>query len=150
MSNITLSTVVNWPSVVNMIPTLKHIKLMNCSLPSANQSISDLNLTKLEELDLTWNYFGHPIASCWFCNVTTIKLMYLENTYRPFPDALREMVSLQHLDFSYNGNAAMLTVDLKKLCELESLRLDNSLSYGSITELVQKKLPQCSRANFMP
>ena len=149
MSNVTLSTIVNWPSVVNMVPTLKHIKLMNCSLPSANRSISHLNLTKLEELDLTWNYFGHPIASCWFWNVTTIKLLYLDHTnlYGPFPDDLGEMVSLQHLDFSYNRNAATLTVDLKNLCELESLYLDNSLSSGNITELVQK-LPQCSSRKF--
>ncbi|XP_066342689.1 receptor-like protein EIX2 [Miscanthus floridulus] len=53
MSNITLSTVTDFPDVANMIPTLKHIILMNCSLPSANQSIANLNLTKLEELDLS-------------------------------------------------------------------------------------------------
>ncbi|GJN04596.1 hypothetical protein PR202_ga22159 [Eleusine coracana subsp. coracana] len=144
MSNITLSKILDLPVVVNNIPTLKHIKLLNCSLPSANQSIIHLNLTELEELDLSDNYFGHPIASCWFWKITSIKSLRLYGTYLsgPFPKALGEMVSLQHLDFSYNGNAATMTVDLKKLCELESIYLDKSLSSGNITDLIEKL--QCS------
>ncbi|GJN04598.1 hypothetical protein PR202_ga22161 [Eleusine coracana subsp. coracana] len=51
MSNINLSTVVDYPLVVNRIPTLKHIRLDGCSLPSANQSIPRMNLTSLEDLD---------------------------------------------------------------------------------------------------
>jgi hypothetical protein len=101
LSNITLSTIVDLPVVVNMVPTLKHIILIGCSLPSANhQSITHrlINLTKLEVLDLTSNYFGHPLASCWFWQVTSIRSLYLDETYLygPFPDALGGMVSLQH------------------------------------------------------
>jgi Leucine-rich repeat (LRR) protein len=145
LSNISLSSIVELPVVVNMIPTLKHIILINCSLPSANQSITHLNLTELEDLDLSGNYFGHSIAPCWFWNVTSMKSLHLYETYLhgPFPDALGGMVSLQHLDFSNNGNAATLTVDLKSLCELETLYLDNSLSSGNITEFVDR-LPQCA------
>ncbi|CAN6381696.1 unnamed protein product [Urochloa humidicola] len=108
MSNATLSTIVDLPFVVNTIPTLKQITLMYCSLPSVNQTIPNINLTKLEYLDLTGNYFGHPIASCWFWKVTSIKLLFLDKTYLdgPFPDALGGMVSLKHLSFSHNGNAA--------------------------------------------
>ncbi|XP_039777300.1 LRR receptor-like serine/threonine-protein kinase GSO1 [Panicum virgatum] len=149
MSNITLSTITDLPVVANMIPTLKHIILINCLLPSANQSITHPNLTKLEDLDLSGNYFGHPIASCWFWNLKGLKSLRLDETYLygPFPDALGEMVSLQHLDFSYNGKAATMTVDLKNLCELESLYLDKSLSSGNITEFVEK-LPQCASSKL--
>ncbi|CAL4980065.1 unnamed protein product [Urochloa decumbens] len=112
MGNVTLSTIVDFPVVVNMIPTLKHITLMSCSLPTADQSIPNLNLTKLEYLDLTGNNFGHPIASCWLWKVTTT-----------------------------------LTVDMKNLCELESLNLENSLSSGNITEFVEK-LPHCSSSKL--
>jgi len=149
MSNITLSTVTDFPDVANMIPTLKHIILMNCSLPSANQSIANLNLTKLEELVLNRNYFGHPISSCWFWNVTSIKSLSLDETYLygSFPDALGRMFSLQHLDFSYNGNAATMTVDLKNLCQLESLYLARSLSSGNITEFLEKS-PKCSASKL--
>ncbi|KAL6857115.1 hypothetical protein ACP4OV_018497 [Aristida adscensionis] len=145
MSNINLSTVVDLPFVLNMIPTLKLIFLINCSLPSANQKLTHLNFTKLEFLELSLNYFGHPIASSWFWNVTSIKFLGLASTYLdgPFPDALGGMVSLQYLYFINNGNAATMTVDLKDLCELKGLWLDRSLSSGNITELV-KKLPRCS------
>ncbi|CAL4992542.1 unnamed protein product [Urochloa decumbens] len=149
MSNITLNSIVNLPIVANMIPTLKHIILSNCSLPSANQSITHLNLTELEDLDLSGNYFGHPVASCWFWNVTSMKSLRLDGTYLhgPIPDALGGMVSLQHLDFSYNGNAATMNVDLNNLCKLQTMYLDRSLSSGNITEFVEK-LPQCASSKL--
>ncbi|KAF2912431.1 hypothetical protein DAI22_10g009800 [Oryza sativa Japonica Group] len=144
MSNTILSKITNLPAVLNKIPTLKHVLLLNCSIPSANQSITHLNLTQLEELDLSLNYFGHPISSCWFWKVTSIKSLRLDETYLhgPFPDELGEMVSLQHLDFCFNGNAATMTVDLNNLCDLESIYLDKSLSSGNITDLMDKL--QCS------
>uniref|UniRef100_A0A0D9XJF2 Leucine-rich repeat-containing N-terminal plant-type domain-containing protein n=1 Tax=Leersia perrieri TaxID=77586 RepID=A0A0D9XJF2_9ORYZ len=140
MSNTTLSKITDLPLVLNDIPTLKNVILLNCSLPSANQSITHLNLTQLEELDLSLNYLGHPIASCWFWKVTSIKSLRLDDTYLhgPFPDALGDMVSLQHLHFTCNGNAATMTVDLKNLCDLESIYLDKSLSSGNITDFVDK------------
>jgi hypothetical protein len=53
------------------------------------------------------------------------------------------MTTLQHLEFNDNGNSATMTVDLKNLCDLETLWLDGGLALGNITELV-RKLPQCS------
>lgn len=55
--------------VANTIPTLKALILINCSLPNANQTLTHLNLTKLENLDLSINYLGHPIETCWFWNI---------------------------------------------------------------------------------
>jgi Leucine-rich repeat (LRR) protein len=138
MGGINLSTITDWPLVVNMIPSLKVLYLMECSLQSANQSLERLNLTKLEDLDLSQNYFGHPIASCWFWKETNIKHLSLDETYLhgPFPDALGEMTSLQDLYFDRNGNLATMTVDLKNLCALGVLALDGSLSHGNITEFI--------------
>lgn len=51
-----------------MIPSLGGLDLAECSLQSANQSLSHLNLANLDELDLSFNDFGQPIASCWFCD----------------------------------------------------------------------------------
>ncbi|KAK2630724.1 hypothetical protein QOZ80_UnG0727900 [Eleusine coracana subsp. coracana] len=149
LSNINLSTIVDFPLVANMIPTLKYIRLRNCSLPSANQSVPHLNLTTLEELDLSQNYFGHSFGSCWFWNITSIKKLDLYSSYLggDIPHALGRMVSLQRIDFSNNGNAATMTVDLKNLCELQILWLDSCLSSGNITQLVEK-LPRCSSKLF--
>uniref|UniRef100_A0ACD5WJN7 Uncharacterized protein n=1 Tax=Avena sativa TaxID=4498 RepID=A0ACD5WJN7_AVESA len=144
MSGINLSTADVF-HVANTIPSLKALILINCSLPNANQTLTHLNLTKLEQLHLSNNYLGHPIETCWFWNATSIKVLGLDETnlYGPFPTELGGMTSLQILSFSHNGNSATLTVDLKHLCDLQVLELDESLAFGNITEFVSK-LPQCS------
>uniref|UniRef100_A0ACD5WM37 Uncharacterized protein n=1 Tax=Avena sativa TaxID=4498 RepID=A0ACD5WM37_AVESA len=144
MSDINLSTADVF-HVANTIPSLKALFLINCSLPNANQTLTHLNLTKLEKLDLSRNYLDHPIETCWFWNTTSIKDLILDETnlYGPFPTELGGMTSLQTLHFSDNGNSATMTVDLKNLCDLEELELDESLAFGNITEFVMK-LPQCS------
>jgi Leucine-rich repeat (LRR) protein len=149
MDDINLSTIDNWLHVVNMIPSLKTLYLWNCSLPRANQLLTHINLTKLEMLDLSTNYFGHPIASSWFWNITSIQVLDLTSTYLygPFPDALRRMTSISFLGFWENGNSATMAVDLKTLCELDTLLLDGSLSSGNITEFIEK-LPQCSSSKL--
>ena len=149
MDNVNLSTIADWPLVVNMIPSLKVLHLFGCSLQSANQSLTHLNLTNLEDLELSHNFFGHPIASCWFWDVKGIKHLVLDETYLngPFPDTLGEMTSLQELYFGVNGNLATMTVDLKNLCELRVLALDSSLSNGNITEFIDK-LPKCSSSRL--
>ncbi|VAI53732.1 hypothetical protein VPH35_108651 [Triticum aestivum] len=131
--------------VANTIPSLKALILVNCSLPNANQSLTHVNLTKLEQLDLSSNYLGHRIETCWFWNLTSIKELTLDSTYLygPFPDVLGGMISLQRLEFTNNGNSATMTVDLKNLCDLESLNLDGSLAFADLTDFVMK-LPQCS------
>ncbi|KAF7087889.1 hypothetical protein CFC21_091050 [Triticum aestivum] len=135
--------------VANKIPSLKALILVNCSLPNANQLLTHVNLTKLEQLDLSSNYLGHRIETCWFWNLTSIKELTLDSTYLygPFPDVLGGMISLQRLEFTNNGNSATMTVDLKNLCDLEFLKLDGSLASGNLTDFVMK-LPQCSSSKL--
>uniref|UniRef100_A0ACD5XB72 Uncharacterized protein n=1 Tax=Avena sativa TaxID=4498 RepID=A0ACD5XB72_AVESA len=144
MSDINLSTA-DVLLVANTIPSLKALILINCSLPNADQTLTHLNLTKLEQLDLSRNYLGHPIETCWFWNTTSIQELGLDETnlYGPFPTELGGMTSLQRLYFRRNGNSATMTVDLKQLCDLGEIDLDESLAFGNITEFVMK-LPQCS------
>lgn len=66
---------------INPITTLKVLSVWSCSLPRANQSLTHINLTKLEALEFSGNYFGHPIASNWFWNVTSIQYLGLSATY---------------------------------------------------------------------
>ncbi|WVZ51150.1 hypothetical protein U9M48_002318 [Paspalum notatum var. saurae] len=73
LKTVNLSKVADWPYVVNMIPSLKFLDLSDCLLATANQSIQHHNLTNLEWLDLSGNYFHHQIASCWFWNLTNLK-----------------------------------------------------------------------------
>jgi uncharacterized protein YjbI with pentapeptide repeats len=101
MSGTNLSSIADWPLVVNMHPSLESLGLSDCSLSSANQSLTHLNLTNLQYLDLSYNYFGHPIASAWFWNVTSFTDLYLFETslYGPFPNSLGNMTSLRVLSF---------------------------------------------------
>ena len=135
--------------VANTIPSLKALILVSCSLPNASQLLTHVNLTKLEQLDLSSNYLGHRIETCWFWNLTSIKELTLDSTYLygPFPDVLGGMISLQQLEFTNNGNSATITVDLKNLCDLEYLELDRSLASGNLTDFVMK-LPQCSSSKL--
>jgi Leucine-rich repeat (LRR) protein len=162
MSGTNLSSIADWPLVVNMHPSLEYLGLSYCSLSSANQSLTHLNLTNLQYLDLSYNYFVHPIASAWFWNVTSITYLYLSQTslYGPFPNSLGNMTSLRRLWFGCDPeyvhptnityNTATMTVDLRNLCDLEELWLDQSLSSGNITKFLEK-LPQCpsSRLQYL-
>lgn len=99
MSSVNLSQISAWPHLLNSIPSLRVIVLSSCLLGSANQSLPNLNLTKLDQ---SGNNFDHEIASCWFWKVTSLK--YLKRGYNKlfgqFHDALENMTSLQFLDLS--------------------------------------------------
>uniref|UniRef100_A0ACD5Z9J9 Uncharacterized protein n=1 Tax=Avena sativa TaxID=4498 RepID=A0ACD5Z9J9_AVESA len=152
MSYMNLSSIpADWPLVVNMLPSLEYLGLRGCSLSSASQPLTHLNLTNLQHLDLFYNNLSHPIASSWFWNITSMEHLNLDETYLygAFPDALGNMTSLMSLRFSHFADSVTIvypttmTVDLKNLCDLERLTLDESLSGGNITEFIDN-LPQCS------
>ncbi|CAL4984040.1 unnamed protein product [Urochloa decumbens] len=147
LSCLDLSTVADWPQVVNMIPSLRVLDLSYCSLASASQLLPHLNLTNLEVLHLSNNYFDHPIASCWFWNLTNLKYLDLGSTnmHGQVPDALGDMASLQVLDFSGYAvtSKGIMISHMKNLCSLEILDLQDSLLYGDATELFES-LPRCS------
>ncbi|XP_044365381.1 receptor-like protein EIX2 [Triticum aestivum] len=145
LDSVDLSTLADWPHVVNALPSLRSLHLSGCGLISANQSLPQLNLTTtLEELDLSYNNFYNPVASCWFWNLTRLKHLYLENNnglYGQLPDALGGMVSLQELSLTQGNNMmSMDSADLKNLCNLRFLYLDTTFSYG----IKAQRLPQCS------
>ncbi|CAD6255151.1 unnamed protein product [Miscanthus lutarioriparius] len=152
LNRVNLSTVADWPRVMNMLPSLRALHLSFCSLASANQSLPHLNLTYLEELDASLNSFHHPMVTSWFWNITSLRFLYLNYTsmYGQFPDALGDMTSLQVLDLSYlfdyhddDKNMRSMTMDLKNLCNLEVLNLECTLLYGDVAELF-RNLPRCS------
>ncbi|KAL6843000.1 hypothetical protein ACP4OV_027313 [Aristida adscensionis] len=142
---VNLSTVDDWAHVVNMIPSLSYIDLSDCSLTSANQSLLHLNLTNLEELNLSFNYLDHPIASSLFWNVTHLKHLILASSglYGPIPSAIQDMISLQMLEISNTSDVSsdnrpkfIFTVNLRNLSNLECLYIKGNFFDGDITELI--------------
>jgi uncharacterized protein YjbI with pentapeptide repeats len=134
-----------------MIPSLRVVDLSGCSLTSANQSLPNLNLTNLEELDLYGNYFNHPIAICWFWNITNLKHLDLSYTYltgQPH-SSLGSMMSLQYLSLSniHNITIDMMMTNLESLCSLRILNLENCFRLGNIAT-VMDKMPQCLKTHL--
>ncbi|KAM3206166.1 hypothetical protein ACQJBY_061688 [Aegilops geniculata] len=144
MNYVDLSTIVDWPYVVSMIPSLKALNLRFCSLSTANHSLPHSNLTKLERLDLSDNSFAHPMARSWFWNLTGLQHLYLANTelYGQAPDALAYMSSLQVLDLSNNLNMRRMTTSFRNLCNLRILRLYSCPIDGNIKDIIGR-MPQC-------
>ncbi|KAF8650350.1 hypothetical protein HU200_063968 [Digitaria exilis] len=150
LKEVNLSTVMDWGHVMNMIPSLRVLALSGCSLVSANQSLPHLNLTNLEELDVSTNSFNHPMATSWLWNITSLIYLNLGSTslYGQIPDTLGDMTSLQVLDLSVHNDAddknmRIMTTHLKNLCNSEALNLRSGLFYGDITEML-RNLPRCS------
>nr|BDI54542.1 LRR receptor-like serine/threonine-protein kinase GSO1 [Triticum aestivum] len=146
MSGVNLSSIADWPHTLNMITPLRVIDVSFCSLSSANQSLPHLNLTKLEKLDLSWNYFEHSLRSAWFWKATSLKYLDLRENrlFGQFPNTLGNMTYLQVLKISYNGNPdMMMTGKLEKLCSLEILDLSGNEINGHIAVFMEN-LPQCT------
>ncbi|XBI33959.1 receptor-like protein EIX2 [Triticum urartu] len=144
LNSVNLSTIADWPYVVNMIPSLKALDLGFCYLPTANHSLPHINLTKLERLDLSGNTFAHLMARGWFWNLTSLQDLYLSETqlYGQPPDALAHMTSLRVLDFSSNHNMGTMTTSFRKLCNLRILDLSFCQIVGNIKDIVGR-MPQC-------
>lgn len=153
MINVNLSGIADWPHTLNMIPSLRVVRLSGCELQSANQSLVHFNLTKLEMLDLSSNGFDHPIASCWFWKATNLKYINLQwdGLVGKFPQQLGNMTSLQVLDVSYNNlNKDLVKAgELNNLCSLEILDLTGMEIIGDMTMLIEGLSSQCARKKLL-
>ncbi|XP_044417987.1 receptor-like protein EIX1 [Triticum aestivum] len=128
MNWVNLSTILHWLPVVNMLPTLKVLRLANCQLRSSPDSLPLSNLTSLETLDFSGNHL-------------TVEL---DLSYGPFPDEIGNMTSIVELDLSDNNLVGMIPSNMKNLCNLERLDFSMNNINGSIAELLHR-LPNCSQ-----
>jgi Leucine-rich repeat (LRR) protein len=146
MSLVNLSTIVHWLPVVNMLQTLKVLRLSSCQLRSSPDSLQLSNLTSLETLDLSGNNFNKRSTPNWFWDLTTLKYLVISDSgfYGPFPDEIGNLTSLVELWLSDNNLVGMLPSNMNTLCNLEILFCSTNNINGSIAELFHR-LPSCSR-----
>ena len=109
MTLVNLSTIVHWLPVVNMLPTLKVLRLMSCQLKTCSNSLQLSNLTSIETLDLSGNDF-----------------------HGPFPDEICNMTTIVELDLSFNNLVGMIPSNMKNLCNLETLSFSGNNMNGRI------------------
>ncbi|CAM0947869.1 unnamed protein product [Alopecurus aequalis] len=145
MSEVNLSTIVHWLPVVNMLPTLKVLRLSMCQLRSCPGSLQLSNLTALEELSLLGNEFHQHSTPNWFWDLTRLQFLDISGCgfYGPFPGEIGNMTSMAQLYLSNNNLVGMIPPNMKNLCDLKRFNAYGNNINGSITELFHR-LPSCS------
>uniref|UniRef100_A0ACD5Z777 Uncharacterized protein n=1 Tax=Avena sativa TaxID=4498 RepID=A0ACD5Z777_AVESA len=146
MSSVNLSTTIHWLPVVNMLHTLKVLRLPRCQLRSCPDSLPLSNLTTLEILDLWGNDFHKLSTPNWFWDLTGLKYLDIRRSsfYGPFPEEIGNMSSIVELRLSHNNLVGMIPSSMKNLCNLKRLSTSKNNINGSITELFHR-LPSCPR-----
>ncbi|KAE8768505.1 LRR receptor-like serine/threonine-protein kinase GSO2 [Hordeum vulgare] len=146
MSGVDLSPVPDWVYMVNMLSSLRVLRLVDCGLTRTVSATSKSNLTRLQVLDLSSNSFNASLEDNWFFwDLTSLKELHLSNCdwHGPIPKELGNMTSLQVIDFSANDFLGLIPSNLQNLCNLKVLLLDDSNINASIGEFMDR-LPMCS------
>ncbi|CAM0879631.1 unnamed protein product [Alopecurus aequalis] len=145
MTFVNLSRITDWLPVVNMLPSLKVLRLPFCQLRNCPDSLQVPNLTSLEELDLSAKHFHKRSSPNWFWDFTSLKYLDISSNgfFGPFPDEIGNMTSMVNLHLSNTDLVGMVPSNMKNLCNLEELDFFGSNINGSITEFFQR-LPSCS------
>ncbi|KAM3310156.1 hypothetical protein ACQJBY_031069 [Aegilops geniculata] len=140
-----LQAVRSWFHMVNMLSSLKVLRLVDCGLLNTVSATSISNLTHLEVLDLSFNLFNTSLEHSWFWDLTSLKELYLSSCYwhGPIPEQLGNMTSLQVMDFHQNYHVGLIPSNLENLCSLKVLDFSGNNISASIGEFMDR-LPRCS------
>ncbi|XP_047071774.1 receptor-like protein EIX2 [Lolium rigidum] len=152
MSGVNLSSVKDWIHTVNMFPSLTVLRLSDCGLSTITVSAGSTlqysmpNLTHLEVLDLSFNYFATSLKHAWFWNLTSIRKLSLSDCgwIGSIPNGLGNMKSLQVIDLSFNYDLeGLLPNNLQGPCNLKVLLLTANRINGNIADFLGR-LPRCT------
>ncbi|XP_034205238.1 receptor-like protein EIX2 [Prunus dulcis] len=146
LSQNNLSTVFDWPkAVLNKLPKLVELTLVNCSLPPIlsttlykTNSSTSLVYVRLSDNHLTSSIF------LWLSNYST-SLVSLDLSYNNLagfiPDFIGNMSSLVDLDLSGNQIVGANPNSFARLCNLRRLWLQRNHMSGQLSQL----LPRCAQ-----
>ncbi|XP_044979321.1 receptor-like protein EIX2 [Hordeum vulgare subsp. vulgare] len=145
MSGVDLSPVLDWIYMVNMLSSLRVLRLAHCGLTKTVPATLKSNLTHLELLDLSSNLFNTSLEHNWFWDLTGLKELHLSycKWHGPIPEELGNMTSLEVIDLSENGLVGLIPSNLENLCNLQVLLFEQSNISASIGEFMDR-LPRCS------
>ena len=146
MSYVDLCSVRDWFVSVNMLPSLKVLRLSFCGLNGTmSATISISNLTHLEILDMSGNNFYTSLKHAWFWNLKSLKELYLSGSswIGSIPSDLANMTALQVIDLTGNQLVGLIPEKLGNLCNLTRMRFGGNNIGSSIGEFMGR-LPKCS------
>ncbi|XP_044979322.1 receptor-like protein EIX2 [Hordeum vulgare subsp. vulgare] len=142
ISDVDLSAVHDWVYMVNMLSSLRVLRLANCGLnnTAVSASTSQSNLTHLQVLHLSFNVFITSLEQSWFWDITSLKELYLESSYQHgyIPEELGNMTSLKVIDFAHNNLVGLIPTNLQNLCSLEVLLFGGTNINASIGEFMDR------------
>ncbi|OMO88199.1 hypothetical protein COLO4_20374 [Corchorus olitorius] len=165
LGNMNLSTAgTNWFQAVNMFPSLTELHMGSCELNSFPESLTFVNFSSLQVLDLPYNNFSSSIPA-WLFNISTLTEISLYNSHfkGSIPKISRgSLCNLRRLDMSYNSISGEINEFIEALagCSNNSLvRLDLSVnnlegnlpeSIGLLHYLDHLRLSQNSFSGSLP
>ncbi|WVZ51098.1 hypothetical protein U9M48_002276, partial [Paspalum notatum var. saurae] len=133
LDSVNLSTIVDWPHVVNMLPSLKALHLSSCSL-SGMLPDSVRQLASLVILDLSRNSYTGPLPE-FIGNLTSLNRLDLSwnNFTGHLPASIRYITGLRILELSHN-KLTRLPPEIGTLSNLTGMYVSHNLLDGIITE----------------
>ncbi|XP_058006588.1 receptor-like protein EIX1 [Hevea brasiliensis] len=136
LGGVDLSNAVNWLHAINLLPSLTELSFFSCQLPILQQSLSFVNFTSLNVLDLSYNSF-HSTIPKWLVE-SSYTLHHLNLTrcqlQGSIPDAFVNFTSLTVLDFSYNNLQGSIPHNFGNMTSLVVLDLTFNSLEGSIPQ----------------
>lgn len=133
MSDVSLGKAQNLFLVLNMLPSLLQLELMNCSINKihSHHPLVSKNMTSIQYIDLSYNNLSS--VPSWLANCAKLVSLYLESNALngSIPSAFQNLTSLALLDLSQNN---LESVDPSWLGGLKGLQFLN-LSWNHINHI---------------
>ncbi|KAG5527080.1 hypothetical protein RHGRI_028115 [Rhododendron griersonianum] len=124
LSSVDLTKAPDWLQVINKLPSLVELHLVDCGLDHI-PPLPSVNFTSLVVLDLSSNFFG-PVMPRWIFSLSNLISLDLAScALVGIPEGLRNLTSLVTLDVSYNLFKS-LPASLFTMSSLVRLNLGNA------------------------
>ncbi|WMV07454.1 hypothetical protein MTR67_000839 [Solanum verrucosum] len=147
MYNVDLSKANEWLQVINMLPSLVYLHLVDCRLHHITPLLDYHNFSSLKSLDLSWNRNLNSSVPKWVFNLPNLVSLDLSfcNFTGPFPDGPVNVTSLTTFKACRNSFNCRLPKWLFDLNNLEHIDL-----YGSgIEGAIQSKSGNITKLKYL-
>ncbi|XP_028790900.1 receptor-like protein EIX1 [Neltuma alba] len=136
LSNADLSEEALWLQRVNSLPSLRELRLSDCSLKSIQPSLEHVNSSSLEVLDISRNDFHSEVPKWLFNLSSSISSLDLSFNYLKghLPDELSNFRKLRSLVLRTNNFGGSIPEWLGQYKQLEHLDLSGNYFSGPIPE----------------
>nr|CAD1821527.1 unnamed protein product [Ananas comosus var. bracteatus] len=143
LMSLDLSSAANWLQEVNKLKYLKELRFSYCGLSNIPNSLSHVNFTNLEVLDIGRNGPFNTTLPTWLWDLTKLSYLDLGNSgfHGKIPDSLGNLISLKTLYLQSNDFEGSIPTSIQNLCNLVFVDLSSVGIGGDIAELAGKYCP---------